>query len=323
MPSGFLTMLDIVKAGLGDDEVGLIDETMLAIPEVTGIHPLTGQSLPGVADARPIAGTTYKTSVRVELPSVTFRDLNEGTAYTKQRKENRTVNCYRANPKWAVDKDAGDENSTVAELLADEAAAHVMAYMQALGRGFFYGTNTDFGIGAKGFQGLLQQYDASNMTIDATGTTEDGCSSVWAVSFGTQSVRWVSGQNGRHEITDPREGDATDANGREFTAMKQEMYAHAGLQVGSQLQVARIKNLTAQSGKTLTGDMLGELIQKFKLSYRPQVIFAPKRCIEQYRQNLQSVTSSPVRVSTPYDFETIPLVPTESLTATEPVNLAA
>lgn len=324
MPSGNLTLLDIMKHNIGDAEVGLIDETKVATPEVTGLHPLTKQQLPMVADARTITGITYTTSVRTELPAVSLRNLNQGTAKTKSLRENRTVSCRASNPRWGVDKLAESIDSKLSELLAEEASAHVAAYLKLLGKLFFYGTNTTFGGDAKSFPGLLQSYDATNMDVDATGTTADTASSVWAVKFGVDCVRWVSGNNGQHEITDPRIGDFEDSDGNLFTGIIQELVARPGLQIGSPKYVGRIRNITAQAGKKLTGDMLGELVNtKFGLSYRPDCIFLTPRSLEQYRQDLQSVTASPSRILTPTEFEGIPLVPTESLVNTESINLVA
>lgn len=319
-----ITLLDIAKRNAGDSEVGLIDETAKAVPEVSGIHPITKQALPNVAMARPVAGINYKTVVRTTLPTVGFRDGNEGTVSTKSVRENRLVECFIMNPRWDVDVllAESDEDGWEA-LLADEADAHMQAAWQQLGKQFYYGTNSTYGGHAKGFQGLLQAYDASNMTVDATGTSENGCSSVYAVKFGPQSVRWVAGLGGQYEISDPRIGDINDANGNPYSAHIQELKARPGLQVGSQLHVARIKNVTAQTGKTLTSDMLGDLLTKFRVGMRPDAIFMTQRCLEQYRKDLQAVTSSPSRIPTPIEFEGIPLVPTESLSDVEAVNLAA
>lgn len=322
MPAGFLTYLDILKSKVGE-AVTLIDETQLATPEVTGIHPITGQQIPGVANAREISGTHYETSARVGLPTVGLRQLNDGTDYTKSEYKKEVVPCFLANPRWGVDSAMETVDNSVPEALAKEAQAHLVAYLQLLGRMFFYGTNATYGGVADGITGLLQSV-SSDMTVDATGSTADGCSSVYAVSFGDDAVRWVSGLSGQHEIKDPRMSTETGANSKPYTAIVQEMFARPGLQVASPtLRISRIKNITAQAGKTLTSDMLGELKLKHKLSYKPHALFTTERVIEQYRQSLQSVSSSPNRVDTVYTFEGIPLVPTESLLDTEAVDLVA
>jgi hypothetical protein len=312
MPAGFLNLLDIMKSGLGDQNV-VIDETMVATPEVTGIHPLTKQQIPNVAAARTIAGVTYETTALVELPTIAARNMNEGTDPQKSRSEKRTASCCALTPRWGIDKLAETIDNSAAKLLAKEARAFMAAYLKWLGQVFFYGTTVD----AKGCPGLLQAV-SSSYTVDATGTGS-ATSSVWAVKFGEDAVQWLSGNNGQNVISDPRVGDFTGSNGKPVTGIIQELVSRPGLFVGSTRYVGRIKNLHASAtGKTLTGDMLGDLVNtKMGLSYRPDVIFLTPRSLEQYRQNLQAITSSTMRIQTPTEFEGIPLVPTESLTNTE------
>lgn len=311
MPAGFLNLLDIMKSGLGDQSV-VIDETKVATPEVTGIHPLTKQQLPGVADARTIAGVTYETTCLVELPTVAARNMNEGTDPQKSRSEKRTASCCAITPRWGIDKIAETIDNSAAKLLAKEARAFMAAYIKWLGQVFYYGTNID----GKACPGLLQAI-TSAQTVDATGTGS-AASSVWAVKWGEDAVQWLSGNNGQNMISDPRIGDFTGTNNKPVTGIIQELVSRPGLLVGSTKYIGRIKNITASTGKTLTGDMLGDLVNtKMGLSYRPDAIFLTPRSLEQYRQNLQAITSSTMRIQTPTEFEGIPLVPTESLTNTE------
>ena len=311
MPAGFLNLLDIMKSGLGDQAV-VIDETKVATPEVTGIHPLTKQQLPGVADARPIAGVTYQTTCLVELPTVAARNMNEGTDPQKSRSEKRTASCCAITPRWGIDKIAETIDNSAAKLLAKEARAFMAAYLKWLGTVFFYGNTID----AKACPGLLQAI-SSAQTVDATGTG-NATTSVWAVKFGEDAVQWLSGNNGQNMISDPRVGDFTGTNGKPVTGIIQELVSRPGLFVGSNRYIGRIKNISTATNKTLTGDMLGDLVNtKMGLSYRPDAIFLTPRSLEQYRQNLQAITSSTMRIQTPTEFEGIPLVPTESLTNTE------
>jgi|GEM_PF-3053317 len=310
MPAGFLTLLDIMKSSLGDNATA-IDETKVATPEVTGTHPLTKQQIPMVADARTIAGTTYETTCLVELPTVSFRNMNEGTDPQKSRSEKRTASCCATTPRWGIDKLAETIDNSAARLLAKEAAAFIAAYIKLLGSVFFYGPTVD----TKACPGLLQAISTAQ-TVDATGSGNE-TSSVWGVKFGEDAVQWLAGGNGQVTISDPRIGDFTGSNGKLCTGLIQELVARPGLFIGSNKYISRIKNLSTATGKKLTGDMLGDMVNKHGLSYRPDVIFLTPRSLEQYRQDLQAVTASPMRISTPTEFEGIPLVPTESLTNTE------
>ena len=69
-----------------------------------------------------------------------------------------------------------------------EAAAMTTAALMALAKQFYFGPNN--GGHAKGHPGLIDSVD-STMVVDATGSTANTGSSVWAVAFGPQKVQWV------------------------------------------------------------------------------------------------------------------------------------
>ncbi len=134
-----ITLLDLAKRKVADSEVGLISEASRATPEVSGINLLTGQPVDRLAQAKTIRATTYKTRVRTALPSVGFRDINEGTTATKSTTENRTVSCLLMNPRWQVDRAVEGIDSNVREELAEESLAHLEAAFQQLGKSFYTG----------------------------------------------------------------------------------------------------------------------------------------------------------------------------------------
>lgn len=133
-----------------------------------------------------------------------------------------------------------------------------------------------YGGDAKGFQGLANFVDSS-LVVDATGTTANGASSVWALKFGPSDVQLVIGGNGKLELSDVRVGDASDANGKRFTAYIQEMLTWVGLQVMSKWSVGRIKNLTTQNGKGLTDNLLSTFLEQFPTGHTPDVFVMSRR----------------------------------------------
>ena len=138
-----LTLLDIAKRNGHDAIVGIIEETTKAIPEVSGFHPETGIAIPGVGDSRTISGTSYKTLHRLTLPTVTFRNGNEGSTGIKSTWGNKIVETFIMNPRWHVDKAIADKSEDGWQMLmADEAFGVVQAGFQTLGRQFYYGRNT-------------------------------------------------------------------------------------------------------------------------------------------------------------------------------------
>lgn len=303
-----LTLLDIAKANCSDPTVGLIDETTKAHPELI------------LGAARTIMGINYKTLVRTALPSVDFRNANEGTAQTKSTYENRLVETYTMNPRWGVDKAVADRSEDGPEAeLAKEASAHVEAAMQKIASQFYYGTGT--GGSTKGFPGLLNAYDSTNMVVDAGGSTATTGSSVWAVKFGAKEVIWVWGANGQLEPTDVELRDMEDADGDKFTGYHQELIAYPGLQIGTTRAIGRIKKLTEDAGKGLTDDLLTDLLSKFPVGVVPDVFFMSRRSRKQLQNNRVATTPTGAHAPIPTESNGIPIAVTDAILDTESLTL--
>lgn len=317
-----LTLLDIAKRNAADPAVGLIDETYTVHPEISGMTMFLGMptTIPNVGDSRTIRGQNYKTLVRTALPSVAFRNANEGVVPTQATHENRQVDTYILNPRWQADKAVADRSEDGPEaMIADEAAAHMMASLKILAQCFYYGnvaTASQLVADAKGFPGLLQSY-STTYEVDAGGTTAGTGSSVWAVKFGRQAVQWVWGENGMLELSDVELRDAEDADGNKFTAYHQELLAYPGLQVASTRAIGRIKDLTEDSGKTLTDDMIADLLSKFEVGWKPDVLFMTRRSLKQLRASRTATNSTGAPAPFPTESHNVPIAVTDSLRDTE------
>jgi hypothetical protein len=280
------TLIDVVRRNGTDAAVGLIDETTKAVPEVR------------IGAARTIKGLNYKTRVRTGLPTVGFRQVNQGTAVYQSQTEQRLIEAYLMNPQFEVDKAAADAaEDGAAAYLAEEAQAITQAAMQTLGVAFFYGAVATFGK-TDAFPGLLQGYDDSNMYVDAGGTTDNVASSVWLVRFGLQDVRWVLGEGGRADVSDPTEVRLTDGSGNPYTGYRQELYLRPGLQVGSVYSVCRIKKLTTDSSKGLTDALFDQAMEKFPAGKPPNAIFMTRRSRRQWKSS--RTATSPTGAPAPW-----------------------
>ena len=296
---GLPTLLDVMKRNAGDAAVGLIDETTKNTPEVR------------LGAARTIKGTSYDTTIRTSLPVAGFRGANEGVTASKSEYANRTVGTFILNPRWECDKAVADANEDGAlAYIYEEAEAIVAAAYQALGKQFYYGSQ--YGGQAKGHPGLRDFVDSA-MIIDAEGTTEEGCTTVWAVRFGRKDVRWVLGQDGEVKVDDPWTESLVDKNGNKYTGYVQELLARVGLQVGSRLSVACIKNLSVAN--SLDDDMMYDLIEAFKEP--PDMFFMTKRSRKQLRSSRTATNATGAPAPLPTEVEGIPIVRTDSLLDTE------
>lgn len=264
MPSNTLTLLDLMKIKhQGQPYMEIVNEVVTMIPEVTGnsFDTTTGQTrrVGNVGASRTIPGQTFQSLVRNKLPTVGFRDFNDGQDYSKGDFTERLFQCKLLNPKWGVDR-ALENRPEFAERMAEEAAMQTEAALKTLGSQFYYGTLDGKG-DAKGHPGLIDFVPAAN-EIDATGTTAK--TSVWAVKFGMGHVEWLYG-NGLSDLrpTDVRYGDMTGGNGKTFTAAIHEAFLYPGLKVGSTFSVGRIKNLGTNTGKGLTIARMNSLWDTF------------------------------------------------------------
>lgn len=319
------TLLEIAKHNLGDKEVGIIEEAVTMHPELSGAHPFTGESIPGAAEARPIAGLSYSTLVRTSVPTGgSFRAVNAGVAPSASGWENREYRTYTFDRRFQCDRAAADRHEDGWQAyLAAEAIGQMEGGAQDLSRQFYYGVNTTYG-SALGFPGLLQAYEAA-VEVDAGGTTADTGSSVWAVRFGVQDVRHIVGLDGKFDLSDVRVESIVDPNDstKRYDGYVQTLLFYPGLQIGHRYSVGRIKKLTADSGKGLTDARLGTLLEKF-MTYRkrpPTVFFATLRSIEQLRQSRTATNPTGAEAPTPTNFEGIPIVPTDGIVNTEALTL--
>lgn len=319
------TLLDIAKRNGHDAIAGIIEDAAKATPEVTGLNPENGQAVPGVGDGRTIRGLNFKTLVRSSVPTVPFRNANAGGSNVSCTWDNKLVETFIMNPRWYADRAVADRSEDGPEMMmADEAAGVMQGAVQQLGRSFYYGranSATPYFGDALGFNGLVEVYDATNMVVDAGGTTASTGSSVWAVKFGHNAVRWIWGANGELVPTDVEIRDVDDASGNPFSAYFQEMFVYPGLQVSSTRVVARIKKLTADSGKGLTDTLMNQLLEKFPVGIRPDVIFMTKRSRRQLRDSRTATSESGREAAQPMDFDGVPIVVTESLVDTEALTL--
>lgn len=313
-----LNLLDVAKLNGSDAVVGLVEESLSAVPEV-GLFP-----------TRVIDGTGYKTLVRSGLPTVDFIAASQGIAASKSTFENKHFECAILGGRVEVWKSVlmAPENGPAADIKTLEASGVMEAAMRKIGKQIFYG-RTALG-SSQGFAGLVSFVDSS-MIYDATGSTADTGSSVYFVKFGAKDVSLVAGRNGEISLSEFRVESLTDGDGNQGPGEVADLLGYIGLQQASKHSVVRIKNLTAQNGKTLTDTMLAGALELYPANYLPDVIFMSRRSRSQLQAaraasvSLQSngrtgsLGGGAVYVPTPTDFQGIPIVATDSILNTEPI----
>jgi hypothetical protein len=302
------TLLDIAKLNGTDAVVGLIEEATRAHPELT------------LGAARTIRGLNYKTKVRTGLPTVAFRAANEGTAVSKSAFENRLVECFMLNPIFEADKAVADSyEDGAAAYMAIEGGGILEAAMHLLAKQMYYGAGTDGD--AKGYPGFIQAYDATNMVVDAGGTTATTGSSVWAVRWGPQHVQWVWGANGQLALSDVKEAILLDTNQNPYTGYWQDFLARPGVQVGSIYSIGRVKKLTEDASKGLTDALLATLLSKFPVGVVPDVFLMNRRSLFQLRSSRTATNPTGAPAPIPDESFNVPIAVTDAILNTEALTL--
>ncbi len=320
MPSGLLTTLDLVKGQMAE---GLIEETFQAFPELFGRTRIAGQwvQIPNVGAARGIDGVSYPTLVTVEDPTVAFVNVNEGTDSSKARQEERTTECFNLNPRWGVGLVAAKRaKQSLDVIMANQAGPHLRAAWRQTCKCFYYGRNATLG-DAKGFPGLLAGYDATNMAVDAGGTTDSVASSAWLVAWGPEFLQWVWGNNVQFDVSEISERSTTDANGNEFTKYHQELVCLPGLQFLSTQHAVRIKKLTTDSGKGLTDALVASALSKFPVGVWPDVLLCSRRSLYQLQAARTATNATGAPAPIPTESHGIPIAVTDSIVNTETLAL--
>ena len=245
MPSN-MTLLDLQKLNGHDRVTGLIEENLNTAPEVT------------IIPSRTIAGTQYKTVVRTGLPTTGFRKGNDGADTSKSKFTERLVECFILDSPIEMDKAIADAYEDGPDsLMSIEAAGVMQSSMLTIGSQTFYGTNAS----SDGFTGLQALVDAlGSVKVNATGSTANTGSSVYLINAGAQGVQYVYGRNSPFTMTPTRIERITGQNGKKLDGYVSGLCAWVGLQCVNKNAIARIYNLTAQSGKQLTDALVLQAI---------------------------------------------------------------
>ncbi|MCB1209493.1 MAG: hypothetical protein KDK97_09210, partial [Verrucomicrobiales bacterium] len=293
------TLLDIAKldAGIG---YPLIEEAVKLAPELM------------VVPADTILGTTMELTVRTGLPSVRFRNANEGVPRSKSSYETRTFQTHILDHQVAVDEQIVNGARDKGRLLENHASGVMEATMQYIGSQFYYGTGND----AKGFPGLLAQCksDAAH-TVDASGAASK--TSVWFLRLGRECVEFLFGNGQTIRLNETWELETVyDDNGNPYKAYTNWMKGRVGMRLANKNCAVRIKNVeeTGTNKKTLNDTLLYAAYEKFtEFGFEPTHIFMNGRSREQLRNSRTATNSNGTPAPLPTEWEGIPIIRTASI----------
>lgn len=269
-------------------------------------------------------GTTHKYPKLTTLPTVAFRADNAGRDLSKTATTIITDTLKNLDFTWEADfAVANGWRKGRQHFVAREGLWHVLAALKMFEVQVINGT---LGTGsAAGFSGLrnLTTVDslADTMVVNAAGTTAATASSVWAVRVGETGVCGVfKGEGSAVEL-----GETTvvqrivnpGTDNKTFPAYYTPGSIWLGMQEGGVYDVARICNITADSGNGLTDLLMSQLLEKFPVGFGPTHFVMSRRSRGQLQRSRTTYSPTGMPAPIPEEYQGIPIVTTDSQSDTE------
>jgi hypothetical protein len=267
-------------------------------------------------------GETHKYTKETGAPTVGFRAPNTGREFSKSADTVVTVTLKVLDFSWAVDKAVADiwRKGGREALIAREGLRHLKAALVKYEKQLIYGTNATHGDTA-GFTGMVNASTvdglADPMVVNAGGTTANTASSVWAIALGPNDVLGVVNGDGEFDLGETTVQNFQDGTGKHYPAYYTPATTWLGLQVGSAHSMGRIVNLTEDSGKGLTDDLIAELLSRFPITHRPTALFMNRRSLKQLQQSRTATNATGAPAPFPSESFGVPITTVESIVNTE------
>ncbi len=272
MANQLVSLLDISKRKGNDQTVGLLEDTLTYAPEFSAIM------------GRPIVGTQYKTSHRA-LPTVGFRKANDGSdtvkgTYRQELKECFIIDAQMQADKAVVDAEGGGTGpeSSIGDILIDEAQGVIMATYITAGTQLYYGTSAD----ANGFIGLNSLMASLNAAktigspavVGAGGSTSSVQTSAYLIWENIKGAHFIFGNNsGLTMLPEWRVQQVQGQNNKPMTAYVNNLQGWIGWAVNHPNSVGRIANIqSASTVAPLTDALVAKLLSYIPLQMRQEVI---------------------------------------------------
>ncbi|AMV16593.1 major capsid protein [Planctomyces sp. SH-PL14] len=238
-------------------------------------------------------GTEHKYLKQTQTGGAGFRDMNDGITQTVSADTLVTVTLKILDASFQLDKAYCDGYRFGPEAAIDREGMRKLRAAFALAeKQMFYGTASPGN--SAGFAGLGNNAAFNNkddsMVVDATGTTASTGSSVWLFRSTEEDLAIVAGNDGQIVMDESYPIQATGTNGP-FPAYYTPITGWLGLQFGSVYSVVRICNLTEDSGKGLTDDLIAKALEKIPAGKRSNLFLAGSRRSQRQLQDSRTATN--------------------------------
>tara|TARA_R100000008_G_scaffold62445_1_gene39704 strand:+ start:614 stop:1531 length:918 start_codon:yes stop_codon:yes gene_type:complete len=261
-----------------------------------------------------VDGTQLKYMRQDTDPVVGFRTLNAGVDNDVSTWTQKTVSLAIADGSFNIDIAAAEGYRLgPAAFIAMQMRNHMKALMFKIEDELINGDNTD------GFSSLADELDAlaDTTVIGAGGTTADTGSSCYLIRTGFNDVQVAWGQQGVIEAKDTTIVRTADSSSKHFPSYFTAVTGYVGLIYGSSYSAGRICNLTEDSGKGLTDDLISQALSKFPASRPPNMLAMNRRSLQQLQASRTATNATGAPSPFPSEAFGIPIVVTDAISSTE------
>ena len=270
--------------------------------------------------------TTHKYLKQTSAPVVGFRAVDAGLENKKSGDTQITVTLAILDATWVVDQAVPRGcGKGEAWYMARESARHLKQAFFVTEKQFLYGTVHGDAAGCEGLaNSALLNHTNGAMVVNAAGAAAGTGSSVWAVRAtpDLNGVVAIVGQSGKITIDNVASIMKDDESGKHYPAYMTPILGWLCLQIGGAYSVGRLCNLTAESGKTLTDDMLSDLISKFKASEKPTHFAMSRRSLSQLQKSRTATNATGAPAPFPTESFGVPIVCSDAVLDTETILTA-
>lgn len=276
-------------------------------------------------------GTTHKYTKETGAPVVGFRAVNAGRDHDKSTDTNVSVTLKYLDFSWKVDvaqataSRKGEQWEIAREGLRHLQAALIKHEAQVI-NGVIGASDSAAASGdAAGFTGIRDAGTvnavADSLVINATGTTADTASSVYGVRLAANGVTGIYKGDGPAISL----GDTTiiqntvdpGTDNKTFPAYYTPGGLWLAMQVGGAYDLGRIANLTEDSGKGLTDDLIAQLLSAYPVGKMPTHLAMTRRSRRQLQQSRTATNATGVPAPFPVESHGVPIVVTDNISDTE------
>ena len=261
-----------------------------------------------------VDGTQLKYVKKTADPSVGFRLLNDGVENDVADYTQVTVDLAIADASFNVDIAAAEGYRLgPAAFLALQMRNHMEAMMFKIEQELIYGANTN------GFAALGDELNAvaDATVISAGGTTADTGSSVWAIKTGFNDTQIAWGNQGVIEAKDTSIIRTAGSSSGHYGSYWTPVTGYCGLIYGSAWSAGRLANLTEDSGKGLTDDLISQLLEKFPAGRGPDMLVMSRRSLGQLQRSRTSYSPTGQPATIPDSAFNIPIILSDAVSNTE------